>query len=361
MEIDGRQKSGSGSIVRDGMLYAALSGVPLHLMNIRARRGQSGLRPQHVTVVKAITQVCGGQVEGAVTGSRDLKFTPGQNRAGGDFVWDIGTAGSAVMLAQTILPVALFAQKPSRHTITGGLFQDFAPTVFHFLHVLLPAIHNMGVNADLEVKRPGYVPRGGGVIVLRINPLAAPLRSLRLSEPGPIGSVTGIALSSLLEDRQVSQRMAQCCEDVLRTAGIRPEISVEYDTSEHPVFETVAVQPGAALAIWGATETGCLLGADRAGAPGRRSESIGQAVARQFLEDLRTGATVDRFQADQVIPYCALANGWSQFIVPKMTEHVQTRLWLAEKMLGAKIQVRGTHIRIEGIGKLGSDEIGDRE
>ncbi|HHJ00744.1 MAG TPA: RNA 3'-phosphate cyclase, partial [Candidatus Aerophobetes bacterium] len=54
--------------------------------------------------------------------------------------------------------------------------------------------------------------------------------------------------------------------------------------------------------------------------------------------------------ADQLIPFCALAEGLSQYLIPRMTEHVETRLWLVEKMLGARTEVKGNLIRIKGIG-----------
>jgi len=353
-ELDGRQGSGSGTIVRDAVVYAALTGETLRMTHIRARRRRPGLRPQHVTVVEAVARLCGGQAEGAITGSGEIRFIPGARLADGDFHWDIGTAGSAVMLAQTVLPVALLAGEPSRHTIIGGLFQDFAPTVFHFQQVLLATVQAMGVRASLEVIRPGYVPAGGGEVVLRVDPLKAPLRPLQQDTQGQLGLVRGLALSSLLEEREVSRRMAASCEEILRNAGLQPAIQVLTDTRECPAFETVSAQPGAALAIWAKSDTGCLLGADRAGAPGRRSEAIGQAVAGQFLQDRRTEATVDRYLGDQVIPFAALAAGDSRFRVPRVTDHIRTRLWLAKIMLGADSEVDGTGIRIEGIGKTGA-------
>jgi hypothetical protein len=33
-----------------------------------------------------------------------------------------------------------------------------------------------------------------------------------------------------------------------------------------------------------------------------------------------------------------------------MTDHIETRLWLVEKMLGAKTEVKGNRLRVKGIG-----------
>ena len=94
---------------------------------------------------------------------------------------------------------------------------------------------------------------------------------------------------------------------------------------------------------------GCLLGSDRAGAPRRTSEAIGEHVARSLLQDLDSGASVDRYLADQLVMYGALADGLSSYSVPTVTEHLETYLWLAETMLGAKVQARERSVRIEGV------------
>jgi RNA 3'-terminal phosphate cyclase (ATP) len=125
---------------------------------------------------------------------------------------------------------------------------------------------------------------------------------------------------------------------------------VIYDESENPAFESPSLQAGAALAVWATTEKGCRFGSDMAGARGRSAEFIGKETARMLMEDLGSGATVDRHAADQVIPFSALAEGRSVFVVPKITEHVEARLWLAEKILQARTEVQGKRITIHGIG-----------
>ncbi len=98
------------------------------------------------------------------------------------------------------------------------------------------------------------------------------------------------------------------------------------------------------------TDSGATIGADRAGKLGRRSEEIGRYVAGSILDDLKTGATVDRYVADQLIPFCAVADGVSEYIIPSVTEHVETNLWLAGRILSARTTLDGRRLRIEGIG-----------
>lgn len=356
LEIDGSLRSGSGTIARDAVPFAILRGKALRLSRIRAKRSQPGLRPQHLKALEACARLCDGRLEGGWVGASEITFHPGEAIRGGEFSWDIGTAGSATMLAMTLLPLALFAAEPSVHTITGGLFQDFAPSAFHFREVLLPALQAMGADARLEILRPGYVPMGQGRIRLQVAPARGGLRPLERCAAGRVEQAHGIALASRLADRRVAERMARECRQKLARGGYTAGVVVLDDTPEKPVYRQAAVQPGAALAVWACTSTGCRIGADMAGAVGRSSERIGAETARRLLEDLGRGATVDRYLADQLIPFAALARGESRFRIPRMTDHVESRLWLVEEILGAKTELDGTLVRIRGIGYGGGSD-----
>jgi len=193
--IDGARMSGSGTIVRYAVALAALCGKPVRIINARQRRSKPGLRPQHVTGVQACAELCGATVDGVEVGSRTVDFIPGSDIRGGSFEWDIGTAGSATMLALSVLPVACFSATPVRARITGGLFQDFAPSPFHMQRVLAPLVRLMGVDLSVDVTRPGYVPGGGGVIEMTVIPGRAALDALVLSAAGQVCDVDGIAFS----------------------------------------------------------------------------------------------------------------------------------------------------------------------
>jgi RNA 3'-terminal phosphate cyclase (ATP) len=92
------------------------------------------------------------------------------------------------------------------------------------------------------------------------------------------------------------------------------------------------------------------MGADRAGAPGRRSETIGKFVARRLLDDLKTGATLDRHASDQIIPLAALAAGESRFLIPRVSEHVESNAWLSREFLGAQVTAEEHELVVKGIG-----------
>lgn len=346
--IDGREKSGSGTLVRTSLALAALLGEPLRLTHIRAGRPQPGLKAQHLTAAQAVAQMTGGELRGARLGSLELEFDPEGPPQGGSYGWDIGTAGSTTLLVLTILPLAAFASGPCTFRLTGGLFQDFAPTAFHTQYALLPLLGRMGVRLRMEIIRPGYYPKGGGVLQLDTHPVEKTLHPLPLGRRGKDLELWGISLSSHLEQREVSDRMARSCSECLRKNGWDPVFQILYD---HTAF-----QPGAALALFAEDSQGCVLGADQAGARGRPAESIGETVARSLLQDLRSGATVDRHLADQILPFAALAAGTTELRVPVVTDHVESTLWLARRFLDARIRLEQNQLEVEGAGWTRSPE-----
>jgi len=339
--IDAGEQSGSGTIIRYSSVLGVLLGREVELKNIRAKRKKPGLRAQHLTALKAVAELCGGSLQTGGVGDTGALLTPGNKISGGKYTWEIGTAGSANMLVLNILPLALFADSPVEARIVGGTFQDFAPSAYHLIRVLFPLLHKMGARLKLKLKKPGYVPIGGGELVFSCKPLSHNLKPFQMLSPGFVEKITGIALSSHLQSSKVSSRMARACSKEMEKWG--------YEADIEEIYDQTANQPGAVLAIRTETQKGALLGIDMAGKPGRRAEDIGRSVARMMVEDLRSGATVDRFTADQLIIFAALAGGESIFRIPGLTEHVSTNLWLIEKILGTESRLEENLVTIKGV------------
>lgn len=345
LRIDGAVHSGSGTLVRTSLALAAVLGRELRIVRVRARREPPGLRTQHAHAVRALAAATGGEARGAEVGSDEVVFVPG-SRAPERLSVEIPTAGSATLAAIALLPAAaLLGIKTLR--LTGGLFQDFAPTAFHLKEVLLPLLARMGLHAEAEILRPGYVPTGGGKIALKVEPCRG-LKAVRLAERGKVRLVHGMSLASRLAGGHVADRMADACGQALRSKGLHVAIETWDDDS--------SIQPGAALAAWAECEHS-LLGADLAGKLGRPSERIGLEVARRLWQDLDSGAAVDRHAADMLVPFLALAEGESEVWVPDKTEHLESNLRLAEQIAGASWNLerlgggrRGWSLTVRGVG-----------
>src|SRR6185369_12210380 len=124
--IDGSQGEGGGQILRTSLALSLVTGQSFRLENIRAGRQKPGLLRQHLTAVEAATSVGNAEVIGATLGSQTLEFRPGEVKPG-DYCFAVGTAGSATLVLQTILPPLLTATRISNLTLEGGTHNPFAP------------------------------------------------------------------------------------------------------------------------------------------------------------------------------------------------------------------------------------------
>jgi RNA 3'-terminal phosphate cyclase (ATP) len=331
LEVDGSERSGSGTILRISVALAVILKEELHIYNIRKRRSSPGLRPQHLEAVLTAARLSGAEVKGAELGSEEIWFNPG-NIKGGEVKAEIGTAGSIPMLILTVLPICLYAKRNvSLNVIKGGTDVRHAPTINYLKQILLPTLGKMGVEASLRIEAYGYYPKGMGEVHLQVDP-SSKLKSLRLPEFGEIKEIRGLSVCTFLKDRRVAERQAEAAERHLRARGFESEIDILYDTSN-------PLQKGSSLVLWVETDTGVILGGDAIGELRKPSEVVGREAAENLLEELKARPTVDIHIADMVIPYIGLAEGKSIYTVRELTEHLDTNIWLTEKILGVQFNV----------------------
>ena len=332
IEIDGSQKSGSGTILRLSVALAAIIKQPLHIYNIRQNRPQQGLKHQHLEAVLTAAKLSNAKVEGAALGSRELWFVPQQIK-GGDVEAEIETAGSIPMLLLAVMPVCLFADNPvSLHVAKGGTDTTHAPTINYIRNVLLPTLTRMGVDADITVQKYGYYPKGMGEATMTAKPNRT-LRPVMLENFGKLKSIRGVSVCTFLADRRVAERQAKAAQDYLSQNGYSSEIKVVNDESN-------PFQKGSSIVLWAETDAGLIIGADAIGQLRKTAEAVGREAAEKLIAELSAQATVDIFLADMLIPYVALAQGKSAFLARTVTEHIESNIWLMEKILNVKFTVQ---------------------
>ncbi|MEM1606588.1 MAG: RNA 3'-terminal phosphate cyclase [Candidatus Bathyarchaeia archaeon] len=331
LEIDGGQKSGSGTILRLSVALSSILGEPLHIYNIRKKRSEPGLRPQHLESVLTAAKLCNAKVKGAYIGSQELWFEPGEI-SGGDLTAEIGTAGSIPMLIMTVLPICAFAKQPVSLRITkGGTDVRHSPTINYLINVYLKILERMGLRSQIEVKKYGYYPKGMGEVILRVQPCRE-FKPIRLEEFGEIIDVRGVSVCTFLADRKVAERQAREAERLLQAKGLTPKIQVINDFSN-------PLQKGSSLVLWVETDKGALLGSDSIGEIGKTSEMVAQEAVEGLLEEVNAKATVDVHMADMLVPYVALARGKSVYLTRVVSDHLESNIWLAEEILGVKFHV----------------------
>jgi RNA 3'-terminal phosphate cyclase (ATP) len=330
-EIDGSQKSGSGTILRLSVALAAVTGQPLHICNIRQSRSQPGLKPQHREAVLSAARLCNAEVEGTSLGSRELWFKPHEIK-GGKIEAEIGTAGSIPMLLMAVLPICAFAKQEVRlHVAKGGTDTKNAPTINYVRMVLMSTLGRMGLDASVIVHKYGYYPKGMGEATLTVQPRRK-LKPIRLERFGNLKTVKGISVCTFLADKQVAERQANAAKQVLNKNGYSVEMQVVNDTSN-------VIQKGSSIVLSAETDEGAVIGSDAIGELGKPSEAVGREAAEKLCTEISAKPTVDAHLADMLIPYMAFAENSSVFLTRQVTEHLETNIWLVEKMLGTQFNV----------------------
>jgi RNA 3'-terminal phosphate cyclase (ATP) len=340
IEVDGSQKSGSGTILRLSVALATVLGQPLHICNIRQNRPQPGLKPQHLEAVLTAAKLCDAELEGARLDSRELWFKPKKVK-GGKIQAEIGTAGSIPMLLMTVLPICAFAEQTVQlHVLKGGTDVSHSPTINYMRFVLLPILKRMGLDASLVVHKYGYYPKGMGEVTITVDPPGS-LKPLRLESFGNMKAVRGVSVCTFLEDRKVAERQAKAANDYLNNRGYVADIQIVNDRSN-------PLQKGSSLVLWAETDTGITLGADAIGELRKPSEAVGEEAAEKLLNEVSARPTVDLHLADMLIPYVALAKGKSTYLTRAFSEHLGANIWLAEKVLNVKFIVE----KVDGLYRI---------
>ncbi len=320
--IDGSQGEGGGQILRTSLALSLVTGQPFRLENIRAGRQKPGLLRQHLTGVEAATTIGNANVTGAALGSRTLEFHPGTVMPG-NHRFAVGTAGSATLVLQTILPPLLAAKGISTLTLEGGTHNPFAPPFDFLARCFVPLIQRMGPRIELELRRPGFFPAGGGKFHARIEPVKQ-LKRFDLLERGPVRQQCARAIISKIPPRVADRELAV----------VREQLGWREDECH---LESVAnpVGPGNALLLEIETEHvtevfTCF------GERGRSAEEVAGEVCRAARDWMDANVPVDEHLADQLLIPMALAGGGS-FRTVKPSLHSTTNAQIIERFLAVGI------------------------
>ncbi len=334
MRIDGSHGEGGGQILRTALSLSALLRKEIEFKRIRAGREKSGLRPQHVTGVRALARIAGAKVEGDEIGSLSLTFSPGRVR-GGDYRFNVAekrrSAGAVTLVLQVILLPLCFGLSSSQLTLLGGTHVPWSPP-FHYLStVLLPTLGRMGVRCEAEIEKWGWYPMGGGVVRIKIVPIRE-LKSIDLSTRGRPRTIFGISATSNLPSHIALRQKERAHQRINESLDLVPEIQIM----------DKAPSPGQGTTLFLRLESeGGVSGFSALGRRGKRAEEVADEAVDQLMEYMHAGGCIDPYLSDQVIPFAALAKGRSVFTVSRITRHLLTNIWVVKQFLDVRIDVEG--------------------
>ena len=324
IEIDGSFGEGGGQILRTALSLAAITGESVHFTKIRANRRKPGLMRQHRICALAAAEITGGTLSGAELNSQEMTFVPGKIR-GGDYHFNTASAGSTLLIAQSILPVLLLAPEPSRVILEGGTHAANAPIFDFFDRVFLPCLRRMGAEVKASLDRIGFYPVGGGKIVLEIEPLRE-WKKLELTEGGKILKGRIISMGSGV-DREILEDEVRLTREGIGGDDWETEIRQEESPGPGNVLYLELIRQNI-------TELFSVCGEVQLS---RRT--VAERVVKMARKYLQFGAVAGSFLADQLLPPMALGKG-GVFLTLPPSRHTQTNADIICKFLNVGIEMK---------------------
>jgi RNA 3'-terminal phosphate cyclase (ATP) len=324
IELDGSIGEGGGQILRSALTLSMITGQAFGITNIRANRSKPGLLRQHLVAVQAAKCVSNATVTGDTIGSTSLTFAPERIQSG-DYEFAIGSAGSCTLVLQTLLPALLFARDASSVRITGGTHNPMAPPAHFLQRAWCRAMAQMGAHIELDLKRFGFYPAGGGEITARVQPCG----QLRPTEWMTRGERVIASAESFIAGvpPHVAKRELECIgagmgweDSQLLLRGLPSDQgpgNVLMLTFEHEhVTEVIAAFGEKAV----------------------RAEAVAQQALRSAKRYLASGAAVGEHLADQLMLPLALA-GAGRFTTECISTHAKTNALVIERFLPVEISL----------------------
>ena len=344
IEIDGAL--GGGQLLRTAVGLSALRHEPVRIINIRKGKKECkpGLRPQHLIGVKVVKDFCDADVKGLEEGSLEVEFIPKELNIS-DRSIDIGTAGNIGLLLQTITPLLVFANRPVILEIIGGTETRWAPAIQYIQHVTYPMLEKLGAKLELKIIKHGYYPKGRGRVIVKSKPVKK-LRPFVCLERGKIKSIHIDSVCGKLPSH-VAERQGKAALRTIQYYYPKTKVSMVYKAVD-------SVSPGSSVTCYAVCENS-ILGGDCLGERGLRAEIVGQRAAEELVQSLKSNACLDKYMADQILLFLALAKGKSRVTVEKITNHVLTNIHVIEKILPVEFEVKQNEdktgeISVRGVG-----------
>lgn len=329
LTIDGAQGEGGGQVLRTALSLSILTQTPIKLINIRAKRKKSGLLRQHLTSVLAAQQICNATTQGVKLGATSISFVPNQVKAG-NYHFAIGTAGSTVLVCQTILPVLALADTPSTITFEGGTHNGMSPSLCFLKAAYLPVIKAMGVNSHITTSALGFYPAGGGKWQLTITP-STHFKPVKLLNAGSefAKNQQNCSFKSLLSD--LPQNIG---EKEIATGRAVLGWNNALGTIEH--YKTNGSGNSFQTGIKGELFSNLF---EQVGQLGVSSVKVAKRCTARVKTFLQAQAAVEAHLADQLLVPMALA-GEGEFTTTMPSQHTLTNIAVIKQFLNISITVQ---------------------
>lgn len=319
LQIDGTHGEGGGQILRSSLTLSLVTGRPFRITGVRGGRRKPGLLRQHLACVRLAAAVGRAEVEGASLGSQALTFRPTALQPG-DYTEAVGSAGSALLVLQTVLPALAVAGGPSSVTVEGGTHNPWSPCFDFLSHAWAPQVRALGASLQLTLAAHGFFPAGGGRVSASIAPTAGLQPLVQVERPAACRTLGAAVVSGLPENVGHRERKV-----LLERLGPEADLAV------------VRVQrprgPGNRVWVADLWDGGAVV-SSAAGRRGVTAEEVAARAADGLLAARSAGLPVGPHLADQLVLLLALGGG-GRFRTGPLTPHTRTNLWVVGRFVEA--------------------------
>lgn len=391
IHLDGSTLEGGGQLLRVALSFSSLTGVPVHITNIRGKRpGKTGgIKPAHLAGAEWLARATGAETTGLEVKSRELIFRPTSkckqrknqmsgNQEGIPGVWkgihdDFGrlirwdsfiymsTPGSIFLVLQAILPYVLLCAPPVpldtsslesgsidpvpiQITIEGGTNVSNSPSFEYIEQVLLPMLNlKCSLSISMKLNKRGWSQGRPdvGSVTFSISPLqySFHMPSFSFTERGELAR---IHVSILAPGTSIRKDIK---EKVIEHINHRhPGVEILFPRDEDSLHPKRLY-----LLLVAETTFAYRLGRDRLF--DRKGDFIKAAdqfvlqVVEELDKELAHGGCVDEYLQDQLVVFQALARGKSVVHLGMDTKpslHTQTVRWVGQNILDISFDNEGT-------------------
>ena len=339
LDINGGHGEGGGALFRTALAMSALTQTPVRIHQIRAATRKPGISPEDLTFIRMVETVSNADLQGDDLGSNELFFQPRRAPKPLTGNFDVqghqkgASAGNALMLADSILPVLARTGAYSAFSIQGETYNNHTLTFDAFSHGTLELHARQGVVAFARQKVAGFGFAGLGSVEIEVEPSAP--HGLHWAKRGELKSIRGIvAYQGMSKD--VPERAR---EELL--AIVPEDLEVE-------IVQVESHETGIHISLIADYEMGMGIGACM-GAKGFDIEAACRSALSSLKEFTDTPATLDAFLADQALLCAALASEPTLFVTPRITPRLQTMAYIIRQFMPIPITILG---RLNDIGTV---------
>ncbi|MCJ8344759.1 RNA 3'-terminal phosphate cyclase [bacterium] len=323
IKIDGSFGEGGGQILRSSLTLSMLTNQPFQIKNIRANRKKPGLLRQHLTAVKAAATISGAKVEGDFLTSTTLTFSPKEIESG-EFTFKVGSAGSCMLVLQTILPALMFQDQSSKVYLEGGTHNPMAPPFDFLKKSFLPILEKMGISVHMEIQRTGFYPAGGGQVCVSIAPFKK-LSQVSILNFGQVLQIKPKVFHANLPFHIVQRELST----------IRKKLSLDFDDRDS-IQECKSIGPGNVVEIEVTTDQ---ISQSFYGFSfhGTKAEHVAQDCIDQVKYYLEEKVPIGEHLCDQLIIPMVYAKG--SFVSSKLSKHTKTNIEVVQHFMDVNIEL----------------------